>query len=70
MTKVKTNRPKMRTPATSKYSGWSVSTLNKMRVSGRGPAYYKIGRVVVYDPDDVDEWLANNRRLSTSVAAS
>jgi hypothetical protein len=47
----------------------SASTFNKLRLTGSGPVYITIGRTVVYDPDDLDAWLASNRRKSTSVAA-
>jgi predicted DNA-binding transcriptional regulator AlpA len=47
-------------------SGLSKSTLDKMRVFGGGPPYLKIGRRVVYDPVDLDHWLASHRRKSTS----
>jgi len=42
------------------------STLEKLRVTGDGPPYLKIGRTVVYDAADLDEWLATKRRNSTS----
>jgi hypothetical protein len=51
------------------YTGLSVSTLNKLRVRGGGPAYLKLGRRVAYDPTDLDTWLAGKRRLSTSEPA-
>ena len=46
--------------------GLSESTLAKMRLSGDGPPYSKLGRRVVYRPDDIDAWLASNRFRSTS----
>ena len=51
-------------------SGLSKSTLDKMRVFGGGPPYLKIGRRVVYDPADLDQWLVSHRRRSTSEQAS
>jgi hypothetical protein len=44
----------------------SQSTLAKLRLSGKGPAYYKLGRRVVYRQEDLAAWLGENRRLSTS----
>ncbi|MFD0985506.1 helix-turn-helix transcriptional regulator [Methyloligella solikamskensis] len=44
----------------------SVSTLAKMRLSGAGPAYSKLGRRVVYRLDDLEAWIAANRFRSTS----
>lgn len=63
------SRQKLRTPDAANYCGVGLSTLEKLRVFGGGPAYYKLGKSVVYDPDDLDSWMASNRRTSTSVAA-
>ena len=41
-------------------------TLAKMRVSGTGPAYYKVGRWILYDRTELDGWLGSRRRRSTS----
>jgi predicted DNA-binding transcriptional regulator AlpA len=57
----------LRTPAAAEYVGLSASTLEKLRLTGGGPAYFKSGRkIVVYRPQDLDEWLALGRRKSTS----
>ena len=49
------------------YLRLGISTLNKMRVTGGGPAFLKLGpRRVVYDMKDLDAWRATRRRLSTS----
>ena len=44
----------------------SESTLAKLRLYGGGPTYSKLGRRVVYRPDDLDEWVTRNRHQSTS----
>ena len=44
----------------------SPSYLNKLRVTGGGPTYCKIGTRVAYDPADLAEWLTSQRRRSTS----
>jgi predicted DNA-binding transcriptional regulator AlpA len=59
-------RRMLRTPDAAAYCGSSASTFEKLRLNGGGPRYVKIGRRVVYDPDDLDAWLAANRRRSTS----
>ncbi|WP_280139885.1 helix-turn-helix transcriptional regulator [Aerobium aerolatum] len=59
----------LRTPEAAQYLGISASTMNKLRVYGDGPAFVKLGRTVVYDPVDLNDWLRTNRRTSTSVAA-
>jgi len=55
-----------RTIDAASYCGMAKSTLEKLRVTGDGPPYLKIGRTVVYDAADLDEWLATKRRNSTS----
>ena len=46
--------------------GLSGSTLEKLRVTGGGPAYLKLGRRVVYEASDLDAWKAARRTVSTS----
>jgi excisionase family DNA binding protein len=46
--------------------GLSISTLNKLRCTGFGPVYFKLGRAVRYDFQDLDQWLAAHRIGSTS----
>jgi hypothetical protein len=46
--------------------GLSVSTLNKLRCTGYGPIYFKLGRALRYDPRDLDQWLTGHRVGSTS----
>ena len=48
----------------------SESTLAKLRLSGKGPAYCKLGRRVVYRQEDLTAWLARSRRLSTSYSGN
>lgn len=59
-------RRMLRTPDAAAYCGSSASTFEKLRLSGGGPRYVKLGRRVVYDPADLDAWLSENRRRSTS----
>ena len=45
----------------------SISNLAKLRCSGRGPAYEKLGhRTVVYRLDVFERWYAEHTRTSTS----
>lgn len=46
------------------YVGLSKSNLDKMRCYGGGPAYIKLGNSVIYRTEDLDTWLAGNRRVS------
>ena len=49
------------------YLGLKPSTLAKWRVRGDGPRYAKLGRkIVVYETDDLDQWVAGQKRSSTS----
>jgi excisionase family DNA binding protein len=50
----------------AEYLGVSPSTLAKWRMRGDPPSYRKLGRVVVYDQTDLDQWLDSCRRTSTS----
>jgi len=59
-------RPKLRSQEAAVYTGFSQSTLEKLRVYGGGPLYIRIGRVVVYDPNDLDQWLSSHKRSSTA----
>ena len=47
------------------YLGLSPSTLARMRVTGEGPRYSKAGRRVIYDPRDLDRWVAERKRRFT-----
>ncbi|RWG78546.1 helix-turn-helix domain-containing protein [Mesorhizobium sp.] len=56
----------LRTDDAARYVGISPSTLSKMRLRGEGPPYAKIGkRIVVYNKDDLAEWLGSMRRVAT-----
>lgn len=59
-------RRRLRVPEAAAYCGVSTSLLNRLRVSGGGPPYSKISSIVSYDPDDLDAWLLQHRRTSTS----
>lgn len=44
----------------------SPRTLAKRRVTGGGPAFIRLGSAVRYLAEDLDSWIAANRRRSTS----
>ncbi len=54
------------TPLAAEYVGLSPATLETMRIRGGGPPFSKLGRRVVYRREDLDEWLTERRRASTS----
>ena len=58
--------PKMKTPAAAVYTGLKSRTLEKLRQTGGGPIYLKVGRSVLYAQSDLDTWLQQRRRASTS----
>ena len=48
------------------YVRLSPRTLERYRVTGEGPTFLKNGRLAFYRQADLDQWLENNRRRSTS----
>lgn len=46
--------------------GVSVSWMNKKRLEGGGCPYIKVGRRVLYSPNDIYSWVETRRRISTS----
>ena len=50
--------------------GIGPGTLNRMRVSGDGPRYIKIGRRVIYDRADLGEWVEERKRRFTGEACA
>ncbi len=55
------NRPSrrvVRTPQAAEYTSLSASTLEKLRLSGGGPKFIKLGsRAVGYEIAELDRWL-------------
>lgn len=57
----------MRTPEAARYVALSESSLMKMRLTGDGPLFVKVGpRAVAYRKADLDAWLDARVRRSTS----
>lgn len=48
------------------YLGLATQTLAKLRLSGDSPPYFQVGRKVLYERDELDAWLAQRKRRSTS----
>jgi predicted DNA-binding transcriptional regulator AlpA len=53
----------------AKRVGFAPGTFNNLRVYGGGPPYVKAGRKVLYRDSDVDAWLDQRVRRSTSEPA-
>jgi predicted DNA-binding transcriptional regulator AlpA len=51
---------------TAKLLGLSVRTLERHRLAGTGPRYARLGRLIRYRQDDLQEWIDRNLRNSTS----
>lgn len=58
------------TAEAAKITGFAVSTLEKMRVSGTGPKFVKHTRAVRYRPQDLEAWAAARVVSSTSEKAA
>jgi predicted DNA-binding transcriptional regulator AlpA len=57
----------LRTPDAAAYLGLTASTLEKMRTTGIGPRFVRLGaRAVGYDRADLDHFVEMGRRVSTS----
>lgn len=44
----------------------SIRTIQKWRVTGFGPAFYKLGRSVRYKRSELIEWMTERKRAHTS----
>lgn len=50
--------------------GIPTSSLAKLRMTGEGPPFAKVGRRVIYLRADIERWLAIRRRISTSATGA
>ncbi len=60
----------LQTQRVAELTGLSVRTLEKKRLDGGGPRFVKLGRSVRYELADVEEWIRQSRRTSTSDTGS
>jgi predicted DNA-binding transcriptional regulator AlpA len=58
------------TRGASQHTGFSESYHEKLRVIGGGPPFIKAGKAVRYDVCDLDAWMAELKRRSTSEYAA
>ena len=58
------------TPKAAEYLGVRPNTLEGWRIRGEGPRYRKIGRLVRYTTDDLDDYINEQARRSTSQVAA
>lgn len=57
------------TPEAATYIRLSKPTLERLRLTGEGPPYAKLGKAVRYRRADLDAWLASRLIRSTSAEA-
>ena len=57
------------TPEAATYLRLSKPTLERLRLTGDGPPYAKLGKAVRYRRADLDAWLASRLIRSTSEGA-
>ena len=57
-----TRRSELTEAEAAQVLGQSPNTLRQWRCQGRGPAWTKAGRRVLYRRADLDDWLAGQRR--------
>ncbi|MHC5307777.1 helix-turn-helix transcriptional regulator [Bartonella sp. LJL80] len=60
----------MSTPQAAHYLGVSPRTLEKYRITGQGPLFYKIGRRVVYTIEDLEVWISQPHLRTAEYQAS
>lgn len=60
---------RVRTDEAASHLGLARSTLEKYRVTGGGPRYAKLGKIVTYTLADLDAWAEERMRMSTSEPA-
>ena len=60
----------VRTPEAARLLDLSPRTLEKHRCDGTGPIYHKLGGRVVYAVADIQAWIKDSARLSTSEPAA
>lgn len=59
----------LRTRQAADYVGLSSSTLEKMRLSGDGPRFVRLGgRAVGYDVEDLNAWLDSQKQQTSENA--
>ena len=58
----------VRTADAARFLGLGESTLEKLRLTGGGPVFSKLGRAVIYGLLDLEQWAADRAVRSTSEA--
>jgi len=66
MQKIDAPTRKLPVQEAANFLGLSKSWLDKRRLFGGGPHYLKLGRRVVYDLRDLENWAIGKKRRNTS----
>ncbi len=56
-------RPEASRYLQERYGLYTPDTLAKLASIGGGPRFRKLGRIPLYDPDDLDEWVMSRMSL-------
>ena len=59
----------LRTAPAAEHCGFKKSTFEKWRCTGEGPDFIRRGKSVFYDIEDLDRWLADLPRFSSTSEA-
>jgi hypothetical protein len=68
MTQQEIQSPYLTTDQVAAYLQLSPRTVEKFRLSGKGPDFFKLGGRVYYTLETIKEWANGRRRQSTSAA--
>jgi predicted DNA-binding transcriptional regulator AlpA len=49
--------------------GLSAATLADWRCEGKGPPFRRLGRVIIYDAAELDEWMEQRPSFTSTAAA-
>jgi predicted DNA-binding transcriptional regulator AlpA len=65
------SQPRLMRPAqVAAALGVTVGTLAKMRLTGRGPAFVRLGRAIAYDHRELQRWIDSRTFRSTAEASA
>lgn len=63
---METSKEILKTKEAAEHTSLSKPTLDRLRITGEGPVFIKIGRAVRYRKADLDAWLEAKLTRSTS----
>jgi Helix-turn-helix domain len=58
--------PKLLVREAAEFLRCSTSFLNKKRITGDGPPFSKVGKKILYDQKDLEDWLLSTKRRRTA----